>query len=173
VFQGNHNNAGIVFQLPPWTGSFTSPMEHLERSLAEHWDRSSRPFVDSFAFNWARQSIAPGVVTLLAAVVLAAIAGFGGALFALFGGGIWFLVLYLRSQTAAANQRKAQELVDRGKHDSITQLRAAGAELTDWSSAFRAADSQEPAVRAVIADLATMGQAASVYERRVADRSST
>ena len=40
--------------------------------------------------------------------------------------------------------------------------------MTDWSTAFRAADSKEPAVRALIEDLSRSGAAASPFERRVA-----
>ncbi len=170
VFETSHNKAGIAFNLPRWVGSFTTPIDQLERSLAEHWDRTTKPFLDSFAFDWRKQSIAPAVATAIALVVLIACAGPIGALLALFGGGIWFLVLYTRSQAAAKRQQAARELVAQGKHDSITQLRAAGAELTDWSGAFRTADGMEPAVRTLIADLATAGNAAAPYERRVAGR---
>jgi hypothetical protein len=168
VFEGSHNAGGKVFNLQRWTGSFTSPMEHLERSLAEHWDRAAQPFIDSFAFDWRKQAIAPAVATALGLVVLGLCFFPVGILLALVGGGIWFLILYTRSQSAAKLQQNVRDLLAREKHDSITQLRAAGAELTDWSGAFRAADATEPAVRTLIADLATAGNAASPYERRVA-----
>ena len=50
----------------------------------------------------------------------------------------------------------------------MQQLRGAVAEVTDWTTAFRQADCREPAVRTLIADLATAGNSASPYERRVA-----
>jgi hypothetical protein len=78
-------------------------------------------------------------------------------------------VLYTQSQSATKLQDAVRELLARGKQDSLQQLRAAGAELIDWSSAFRRADSREPEVRALIGDLATAGAPASPYERRVAD----
>lgn len=174
VFEGNHTGAGVAFNLPRWTGSFTQPMEHLERSLAEHWDRTAQPYIDSLAFNWQKEAIAPGVVGavgLLVAVSCAIGAGAVGilAIFAvLIGVAVWFLVLNIKAQAAQTRQQAARDLVAHGKRDSIAQLRAAGAELVDWSSAFRAADSREPEVRTLIADLARMGNAATPYQRRVA-----
>jgi hypothetical protein len=168
VFQGNHNMLGRPFNLAPWTGSFTQPMDELERSLGAHWDRAGQPFIDRFAFNWAKQVIAPIVATVVALVVLGACLKVPGVLLALLGGGIWFGVLYMRSQSALQKQQEVRNQIAKARHDSITQLRAAGAELTDWSGQFRSADSMEPAVRTLIADLATAGTAPSPYERRVA-----
>jgi hypothetical protein len=175
VFQGQHNGAGVAFNLPPWTGSFTSPMEELERSLADHWDRTAKPFIDSMAYDWRKQALVPGITVAGVFLLFAMCAGTtGSGMLAVFGffvavavGGIWALVLWSKSQAAQKRQQAARDLVARGKHDSITQLRAAGAELIDWTSAFRDADTKEPAVRTLIADLATMGNAGSPYERRV------
>jgi hypothetical protein len=143
-------------------------METLERSLAEHWDRAAQPFIDSFAYKWGANLIAPGAVT---AVLLLC---FGvtfplGIVLVLLGAGVWGLVLWSRSQAALRRQQEARDLLERAKQDSLQQLRGAGAEVVDWSAAFRQADSREPAVRALIADLATAGSAATPYERRVAD----
>jgi hypothetical protein len=175
VFQGTHNGPGIAFNLPPWTGSFTSPMEQLERSLAEHWDRHAQPFIDSLAFDWRKQAIVPGIATagiflfflMCAGATQSAAVALAGLFLATIGGGIYLLVLWSKSQAALKRQEAARELVARGKHDSIAQLRAAGAELLDWSSEFRGADTKEQAVRTLIADLATMGKSTSPYERRV------
>jgi hypothetical protein len=174
TFEGNHTGAGVVFNLPRWTGSFTAPMEQLERSLAEHWDRSAQPFIASLAFDWRKQAVVPGIVTaagVLVALVCAGTAGAAALLLvfaALIGGGIWFLVLMNKAQQAEKRQQAARELVAHGQRDSIAQLRAAGAELLDWSTAFRTEDSREPEVRALIADLARAGSPATPYERRVA-----
>jgi hypothetical protein len=169
VFETTHNTAGVVFKLPRWTGSFTRPMPELEADLAGHWDRASRPFIDGLAYNWGRKVIAPVVVLLLALLILVPTAGVAGLIITMIGGGIWFLVLYIQSQAAAKLQDAVRELLARGKQDSLQQLRGAGAELIDWTSAFRREDSREPQVRALIGDLATAGAAASPYERRVAD----
>jgi hypothetical protein len=173
VFEGNHTAAGMVFNLPRWSGSFTAPMDQLERSLAEHWDRNSRPWIDSMAFNWRKEAVLPGVVTGVAVIIAAACAGSAGAFgvlcvfAALIGGGIWFLTLMVKARAAEKRQEEARAMIARGKQDSIAQLRAAGAELIDWSGAFRDADAREPQVRTLIADLAMMGNAATPYERRV------
>jgi hypothetical protein len=175
VFQGAHNGPGVIFNLPLWTGSFTSPMEELERSLAGHWDLHSRQQIDNLAFDWRKQALVPGIavagVFLFFAMCAGATQVLGVALFgfilALIGGGIWFLVLWSKSQAALKRQQALRALVAQGKQDSILQLRAAGAELVDWSNAFRVADVKEQAVRTLIADLATMGNSTSPYERRV------
>jgi hypothetical protein len=173
VFEGNHTGAGVVFNLPRWTGSFTTPMDQLERSLAGHWDRHAQPFIDSLAWNWRKQALVPGLAVgagLLISLLCAGASGtlaVVGLLAVLIGGGIWYLMLNSKAQDAAKKQDAARALVARGKQDSIAQLRGAAAELVDWSSAFRAADTQEAAVRTLIADLARMGNAATPYERRV------
>ncbi|GIF05195.1 hypothetical protein [Actinoplanes siamensis] len=166
VFESDHNLAGVAFRLPRWTGSFTRPIEALERSLAEHWDRAGRPFVDSLAYNWQRNLIAPGAVVL---VLL--LCGFAQPIMlvaALLVGAVWGGVLWYQAQNQAAVQQQARDFLERAKVDSIQQLRGGAAELADWTTAFRQADGREAAVRAVVADLATAGSPATPYERRVA-----
>ncbi|MEV4352043.1 hypothetical protein AB0J83_46920 [Actinoplanes sp. NPDC049596] len=167
VFESSHNAVGQVFRLPRWVGSFTQPIEELERSLSAHWDRATRPFIDSLAYKWGVNLIAPIAVT----VVLFICAGVSGtpALFVLplLVAAIWGGILWWQSQNAAARQKEAEDVIQLAKLDSLQQLRGAAAEVVDWSGAFRQADSREPAVRALIADLATAGNAPSPYERRV------
>jgi len=167
VFQGQHNVLGAAFQLPQWAGSFTQPMEALERSLAEHWDRAAKPFIDNLAYQWGTNLIAPIAVTVV--LFICAFARPAVALLALLVGGGWGLYLWTQSQAAAKRQEAIRAELERAKQDSLQQLRGAGAELVDWSQAFQRADSQEPAVRALIADLARAGATATPYERRVAD----
>src|SRR6185295_13713033 len=68
VFDSNHNFGATAFKLPRWVGSFT---ERLEASLAQHWDSSTKPFLDSLAFNWGTRLIAPICVTLGTLLILA------------------------------------------------------------------------------------------------------
>ena len=168
VFQSTHNHGARAFQLPRWVGSFTRPLPELEQSLAQHWDRTSQPYLASLGFDWMKQSIIPGIVSAVVLVVFTLCLQAVGILLGLATAAAWFLVLYLRSQTAATRQQEAARFIAKAKHDSILQLRAASAEVTDWSTAFRAADSKEPAVRALIEDLSRSGAAASPFERRVA-----
>ncbi|GAB7046455.1 hypothetical protein [Catenuloplanes indicus] len=177
VFQGNHNAAGVVFQLPRWTGSFTRPVPDLERDLAAHWDRAAAPFIASLGWDWRRQGVGPLIGIVAAALVVMFCLGQGSPLLgvlagAMIGGG-GALFLWSRQRAGAKRQQEAREVLERGKYDSIRQLRAAGAELVDWNTAFRAADGREPEVRAMIADLATIGSPASPYERRVAENGAT
>jgi hypothetical protein len=168
VFQGQHNAAGVVFQLPQWVGSFTQPMEALERSLAEHWDRAAKSFIDNLAYKWGTNLIAPIAITVV--LLVCAFQQPAILLLALLVGGGWGLYLWNQSQAAAKRQDEVRALLERGKQDSLQQLRGAGAELVDWSQAFQQADGQESAVRALIADLARSGATATPYERRVAER---
>jgi hypothetical protein len=168
VFEGQHNAAGAVFQLPRWVGSFTQPMESLERSLAEHWDRAARPFIDGLAYKWGTNLIAPIAVTLVL-ILCAALTNWAVVIAGLLVGGIWGLFLWNQAQAAAKRQAAVQDLLERAKQDSLQQLRGAGAEVVDWSNAFKRADCHEPEVRALIADLARAGTPAAPYERRVAD----
>ena len=92
-----------------------------------------------------------------------------GILVALLVGGVWGAVLWSQSQAAAKRQQEVRDLLNRAKQDSLQQLRGAGAEVVDWSTEFQRADGREPAVRALIADLAQAGATAAPHERRVAD----
>ena len=143
-------------------------METLERSLADHWDRSARPFIDSLAYKWGTNLIAPIAVTLVLVVCFAATRPVG-ILLALLVGGVWGLVLYNQAQAAEKRRQDVRNLLERGKQDSLQKLRGAGAEVVDWSGAFKQADGREPAVRALIADLAKSASPAHPHERRVAD----
>ena len=168
VFEGQHNAAGTVFRLPRWVGSFTQPMEALERSLAEHWDRAAKPFIDGLAYRWGPNLIAPIAVTVVLFICGAATTPMVFLLALLVAGG-WGLFLWSQAQAAARRQDEVRGLLERAKQDSLQQLRGAGAEVVDWSNAFKRADGREAEVRALIADLATVGNAAAPYERRVAD----
>ncbi|XVU23522.1 hypothetical protein ACQPZJ_40705 [Actinoplanes sp. CA-054009] len=167
VFETSHSAVGQVFRLPRWTGSFTQRIEELEQSLADHWDRAARPFIDSLAFKWGTNLIAPIAVTVVLLICAGVVGNPVMFLLPLLVGGVWALVLWTQSQSAAHRQREADEVIRQAKTDSLQQLRGAAAELVDWAGVFRQADSREPAVRALIADLATAGSAPSPYERRV------
>ncbi|MEN3608650.1 hypothetical protein AAH979_03805 [Plantactinospora sp. ZYX-F-223] len=167
AFEGTHNPGAQAFQLPRWTGSFTRPLEDLERSLVDHWDRHGKPYIDGFAFNWGKALVLPIAVLSAVLLVFGVCGSIGfGLLAAVLGGGIWALVLYSQSQAAQRRQSEAAELIARARQDSLAQLRGAHAELTDWTSQFKAADGTEAQVRTLIAELASAGQTVSPYERR-------
>ncbi|GAA0452246.1 hypothetical protein Ade02nite_00160 [Paractinoplanes deccanensis] len=169
VVETSHTPAGQAFRLPRWTGSFTRPIEELERSLAEHWDRAARPFIDSFAYKWGRNLIAPIAVVAVLLVCVGVMQNPAMLILPILVGGVWAAVLWWQSQNAAARQKEVEDALQLAKLDSVQQLRGAAAEVVDWSGTFRQADSREPAVRALIADLATAGNAPAPFERRVAD----
>jgi hypothetical protein len=161
-----HNAGSQAFQMPPWTGSFTLPAEQLERSLAGHWDQFAQPYLDSFTAGWKTRVIVASVVGGLGFLLLTLCLGVVGFGLGLLGCTIAAAVLYYRWQDALKRQNDARAFIARAKEDSIRQLRAAGSELTDWSTRFQQADAGEQRVGALVADLARAGQAAAPYERR-------
>ncbi|MFF4562821.1 hypothetical protein [Streptomyces sp. NPDC001435] len=161
-----HSVGAQTFQLPPWIGSFTQPLATLEKALSDHWDHYTGPFVDALAYPWLKKA-AP-LVAVVAGILLVFVGIFPGFAFgaAAIVGIVWGLVLYNGSQTAKRNQDAARELLARAKTESLHQLRAASAELTDWYEKFQAADRVEARVRELIATLPTAGGGASPFEGR-------
>jgi len=156
---------------PPWTGSFARPLNELEKSLNAHWDRHTERFLENLSFDWGKRIIAPIVVLFFALLIVSAIGNVAvGILVTLAAAVIWGLMLKSQADDAAAEQRKARERVARAKKASLVTLRAAGAELSDWTSRFSAADAKEDEVKALIADLATAGAPGTPYERRAVGR---
>jgi hypothetical protein len=166
VFESSHNAAGRIFQLPRWVGSFTRPIEQLEADLNLHWNRAAQPFIDGLAYKWGVNLIGPIALAVVGTICGAAVSPVL-IVFVLIAAGIWGGVLYAQSQKAAKVQEDMRNFLEKAKQDSIQQLRAAAAEVIDWTTAFQQADRQESAVRALIADLATAGSSATPYERRV------
>lgn len=172
-FDGNHTIGARAFQLPPWTGSFTSPLPDLERDLGRHWDDHTRRFVDALRYNWRTNAIIAGIVMFLVLIVTMAMNPAFGLFVTLIAGGIWAFVIQSRHSASQVAVRKAEEFLGHAKADSIAQLRGAAAELTDWQAAFATADAQESEVRAVLDRLATSGHGARPFERRTISERST
>lgn len=170
-----HNAAASALTLPAWTGSFAKPLPELEISLVEHWDRHGQQQIDGLAFDQRRQVVVLLAVCVPALVLLSLCANVGIALLVtVIGAGIWGAAIAKRSREAQAAQQRMRELVATGRQDSLTQLRAAGAELTDWSTAYEAADRREAEAATVIAGLSGIGHARAPYEvRTVLGRHST
>lgn len=168
VFGPEHNPGAKVVDLPIWSGSLAEPMDRLERSLAQHWDGHGQKYIDAFNYNWRKQALILGSAMFGVLVVVSICLNVGaGFLLSVVGAGISAAVIAVRASDAEGKQHRARQLVEASKADSLAQLRATAAELTDWSSAYQEADGQEAAVRAMITDLATIGQARSPYEQRV------
>ncbi|MFC9278873.1 hypothetical protein [Streptomyces collinus] len=165
-FATSHSVGSRLFQLPAWVGSFTQPLAALEKSLGDHWDHHTGPFVDALAFPWVKK-VAPAAAVV--AVILLVLAG-DWPLFAVTAAAVvalvWGLVLRGQAQTAARAQAAARELLERAKTESLHQLRGASAELTDWYDKFTTADKTEAKVRSLIAALPTAGGAPSPFEGR-------
>ncbi|MFH8768156.1 hypothetical protein [Streptomyces sp. NPDC017958] len=171
-FATSHSVGSQLFQLPTWVGSFTQPLAALEKSLGDHWDRYTGPFVEALAFPWLKK-VAPlaGVVAAILLFLAGSWPAFAigtAAIVAL----VWGLILRNQAQTAARAQAAARELLDRAKTESLHQLRGASAELTDWYEKFTAADQAEAKVRELIATLPTAGGGASPFEGRTVRKES-
>ncbi|GAA2244694.1 hypothetical protein GCM10010430_28170 [Kitasatospora cystarginea] len=166
AFTATHTAGTKAFNLPPWYGSFNTPLETLEQSLSQHWDQHMQPFLDALVYPWKRQAILLGGVLLLILLVIGqasvGVALFGAVLVAL----IWGGMIYLRSEAARKAVESTRQLLERARNDSLHQLRGAAAELTDWQSAYREADQVEPATREFIASLATAVHAQSPFDGR-------
>lgn len=168
-FDAQHTVASKVFALPTWRGSFTTPMDQLERDLADHWDRHSKPYIDGFAFNWQKAAILPvAVVLVLFVLFLQASVGFAFVLAAAVGG-IWALIIYNQYTAAEKAQQEARSRIQSAKTESLAELRGAGAELTDWTSRYRKADAVESQTRQLIASLVTFSHGRTDFDGRVVD----
>jgi hypothetical protein len=166
TFTANHTVGAKAFQLPTWSGSFRMPMDQLEGSLRAHWDASAKSFIDGFAYDWRRNAIVPAIVTVLVLLILGNMNLGLGFVAALLVGGIWGFVIYNRYQTALKQQAEAKALIESAKQDSVAQMRGAHAELTDWTSAYGAADSSAPKVRELIQSTATAQHGSRPFEGR-------
>ena len=166
TFSGGHNLGATIFQLPDWTGSLSTGLPQLEQSLASHWDTHTAAYVDSLAFPMARKVIGPALITLVVAIFLIAISPVFGILVTLVVGGIYAFRINQQYQQSVKAQAQARELLAQWKQESLTQLRAASAELTDWSSRFQDADAAAEDVRSFVGALEAATHSATPYERR-------
>jgi hypothetical protein len=165
-FDSTHNIGAKAFQLPHWQGSLSSGLPTLEQSLSAHWDTHTAAYVDSLAFPVAKKVAVPAIVTLLVAVVLIGISPVFGLLVTLAVAGIWGFVLYRQYLASLAAQEQARAELAKWKQESLTQLRAASAEITDWGTRFGAAHGQAQAVQAFISSLDTAGHTSTPFEGR-------
>ncbi len=172
-FDSNHNIGAKVFHLPPWTASFTRPLPELERDLAVHWDRHKESFLATLRYKWQTPAMVAGIVLFLVLLMTMAMNPAAGFLFTVVIAAITALVIYVRYNGAQVIVRNAEQVIDRAKADSLSQLRAAAAELTDWQSAFAVADRLESRVREVLDQLSHSGQASTPYQRRHVSSGST
>lgn len=165
-FDSSHNIGAQTFQLPKWQGSLSSGLPQLEQSLGVHWDTHSDAYVDSLAFPMAKKVIGPALIMLLVAVIAISVAGAAGLLVAVIVGGVWGFLIYRQYEQSLAAQEQARRELAKWKQESLTQLRAASAEITDWGARYGAAHACAEEVQSFIAGLDTAGHAATPYEKR-------
>ena len=166
TFGGSHNIGAQAFQLPAWRGSLASGLTQLEQSLGGHWDAHTESYVRSLEFPIRQKAIVPAIVTVLVMIVGFMMSPVAGLLLPLFVGGAWALALYRKHEQSLKAQTQAREELGRWKQESLTQLRAASAELTDWGSRFQKADSLADEARQLITALDQAGHTATPFERR-------
>ncbi|MEV7838335.1 hypothetical protein AB0O77_14135 [Streptomyces albidoflavus] len=162
--------AGTMFHLPPWTGSFSDGLPAMEHSLDAHWEQHAKSFLDSLAYPLQRHLLILGASVLAVLLVVGQIswpvALVAAGLLALVRG----LLLQQQHTKAQALHRSARQALHQAKRDSLQQLRAAGAELTDWYESYRAADAVDADCRAFITSLSAAAPGGSPFEGRVVDR---
>ncbi|MFJ2957507.1 hypothetical protein [Streptomyces sp. NPDC087270] len=158
--------AAQTFRLPQWNGTFTRPMPDLEQSLTAHWDQHMAPFVASYAFPWVRKAAPLALVILGILVVVGAFSMPVALVISVVVGGVWGLVLYNGAQAARRLQDNARTILEKAKLESVHQLRAASAELTDWKQKLRTAEDVEPRCREMIKSLGTAVHSGSPFEGR-------
>ncbi|MFJ3876182.1 hypothetical protein ACIPW5_01830 [Streptomyces sp. NPDC090077] len=158
--------AGGRFRLPPWQGSFLSPLPELQQGLADHWDRHTVPFLAGLGYAYAR----PVAVAVLVVLVAAVIGGTGGAagavMAALFTGGIAWLVIHGQAARCRRVQEDARRVLDEARAESLRDLVATRAELSAWNQAYVDADAVEERVRELIASLDTATEGNSPFTGR-------
>jgi hypothetical protein len=164
--QPDHTAGARNFRLPSWTGSFLRPLQELESSLAGHWDQHVAPYLESFRYPLARRSVTAAAVVLAIVLVLGQ-AHIGAALtVAAVVGLVWWLRIRGEARTAARHRQDAAELLARARTQSLLQLRAASAELSDWNTKYEDADEVDEACTALIASLTTVTDNGSPHEGR-------
>lgn len=168
-FDSSHNLGAKTFQLPAWKGALSAGVPALEASLGAHWDRTIEAYVASLAYPLKQKAIVPGIATVLVALIFFNVNIVAGLLLTLLVAGVSALVLIQKNQQSVAAQQQARTQLGTWRQQSITQLRAAGAELVDWGARFQAADEKADEARAFIAALGTAGHAATPWERRTID----
>ena len=166
AFDSSHNTGASAFQLPKWQGSLSTGLPALEQSLSAHWDTHTDAYVQSLAFPVARKVAVPAIVTLLVAIVAISASPAMGFLVTLVVGGIWGFMLYRQYQQSLKAQDLARQDLARWKQESLTQLRAASAEITDWGARYGSAHAQAEEVQGFIASLDTAGHVATPFEGR-------
>lgn len=172
-FDTAHSVGAQTFKLPPWQGSFTLGVGALEQSLGAHWDQHMVPFIASLAYPMGKK-LAPLIAVVAGILLLIGQINIGFALVAaLVTGGVWGLVIFNGQRAAQQHQATARQALEQAKVDSLHQLRAAAAELTDWYETYRAADLVDIKCRELIASLATTGQGASPFEGRTVSKEDT
>ncbi|MFF1690461.1 MULTISPECIES: hypothetical protein [unclassified Streptomyces] len=169
-FATAHTVGAYTFQLPPWYGSFTQPLPDLERSLGAHWDQHMAPFIAALAYPTAKK-VLPLALALAGILLIVGGVNIGAAIgIAVVVGAVWGLVIHNGMQAARRNQDSARALLEQAKLESLHQLRAASAELTDWFERFRAADTVEVQCRELIKSLTTGAHGSSPFEGRTVEK---
>lgn len=167
LFQEQHRFGQAVVDVPPWTGSLTNtPMPELEKSLGAHWDKATGPFLAGLAFNFGRALTAPAVIAGIVLLIGVAINPIFGILVAAAIFGCSYLGVSSTRKTKEAYRKKVADALEEHKLKALEDLRATGAEYTDFQSRYRSADAKETQVRSMIESFADLGHDKAPHDRR-------
>jgi hypothetical protein len=166
-------NGNKTFRMAPWRGSFNTPQDQLERSLVSHWDRSTKSYIESLAYDTSKPLMALGGTVFVTFLIFVGLSVGFAFIAALVVGGVWGLVIHNRVETSRNGQKAAEAVISRLKGEALADLRGAAVELTDWQRQYQQADAVSARVRQFIASLATATTAAAPFEGRVVTEGGT
>jgi len=167
AFSAQHPLGDAKYEVPAWQGTLTTtPLPELEKSLADHWDGSTGPFLASLHYPYQRKMTVAGIVSgliLLVLVLASPVFGIlvGGGTF-----GLWALGISRQRKARAALARQYAELLEQAKQKALTDLRGAAAELTDYQTRYARQDAQEQNVRELVSRFAELGGGRGAFESR-------
>lgn len=167
AFPVQHPLGDTTYELPAWSGNLTTTaLPELEKSLGDHWDASTKPFLSSLHFPYSRKMTVAGVVSgliLLACVFINPVFGIlvGGAVF-----GIWALRISRQRKAMEALRAKYAQVLAQLRQKALEDLRGAAAELTDYQSRYTERDRQEEDVRNLVTRFADLGGGRGAFESR-------
>ena len=167
AFPVQHPLGDTKYELPGWTGNLTTTaLPELEKSLGDHWDASTKPFLSSLVFPYSRRMTFAGVISgliLLVCVFINPVFGIlaGGAVF-----GIWALRISQQRKAMEKLRQTYAKALAQLKLKALEDLRGAAAELTDYQSRYTERDGQEQDVRELVNRFADLGGERGAFESR-------
>jgi hypothetical protein len=167
AFPARHPLGDTKYEVPSWQGNLTTtPLPELEKSLGDHWDAATGPFLASLEYPFQKKMTIAGVVSGLILLVCVFINPVFGVLVGGVTFGVWTLRTVRARKAMEALQKKYADLLKQARQQALTDLRGAAAELTDYQSRYARQDGQEQSVRELVTRFAELGGERGAFESR-------